>query len=72
MIGGIFCFSAVDLKKFYAQKYDDACDVFGVHGVGGMVRVKIISKSNKYKIITIWENVGWLFIDWNFCRKISR
>jgi ammonia channel protein AmtB len=27
MIGGIFCFFAVDLKKFYAQKYDDACDV---------------------------------------------
>ncbi|MDN5939388.1 MAG: ammonium transporter, partial [Salinisphaera sp.] len=34
--GGFICFAAVDyLKKWLG--YDDALDVFGVHGIGGMV-----------------------------------
>ena len=55
MIGSIFCFCAVDLKKFYYKKYDDACDVFGVHGVGGVVRVKLIFKFKK--IIYYFVNI---------------
>ena len=31
------CYFACELKKFTKFKYDDACDVFGVHGIGGIV-----------------------------------
>jgi Amt family ammonium transporter len=35
--GSILCYFACELKKLTKYKYDDACDVFGVHGVGGVV-----------------------------------
>jgi len=31
------CFLACDIKKLTKFQYDDACDVFGVHGTGGVV-----------------------------------
>ena len=44
--GGITCFFSVDLKKVTKYKYDDACDVFAVHGVGGIVST--INNNYKY------------------------
>ena len=31
------CYFSCELKKMTKYKYDDACDVFGVHGMGGIV-----------------------------------
>lgn len=47
-LGAICCFFSVDLRKLTKYKYDDACDVFAVHGVGGIViYLKKIFKLNK-------------------------
>lgn len=42
-VGGSACFIVSELKHILLDKYnyDDACDVFAVHGVGG-----IVSKNN--------------------------
>ena len=34
---GVICFFACFIKKLTKYRYDDACDVFAVHGVGGSV-----------------------------------
>jgi Amt family ammonium transporter len=36
-VAGICCLMAGDLKKITRFRYDDACDVFAVHGTGGFV-----------------------------------
>jgi len=35
--GGVICFFACFISKLTKYRYDDACDVFAVHGVGGSV-----------------------------------
>lgn len=35
IVGGAACCYAIELKKVF--RLDDACDVFGVHGVGGVI-----------------------------------
>ncbi len=34
--GGVLCFFACCVKHLTKYRYDDACDVFAVHGVGGI------------------------------------
>jgi len=37
--GAFFCFYATEAKHYFLKfRYDDACDVMAVHGVGGIVR----------------------------------
>lgn len=35
--GGFVCFFASKIKHLFSFQIDDACDVFGVHGIGGVV-----------------------------------
>ena len=37
IIPAIICYFACYIKKFTNFKYDDACDVFAMHGIGGVV-----------------------------------
>jgi Amt family ammonium transporter len=36
-LAGCFCCVTSELKNLILKKYDDVCDVFAVHGVGGVV-----------------------------------
>jgi Amt family ammonium transporter len=39
LLAGIICYFACYIKKLTNYKYDDACDVFAVHGVAGIVSI---------------------------------
>ena len=62
---GIVCNFASDLK--YTLNYDDALDVFGVHGVGGMlgcILTGIFAQSSVISLDGSKEQGGWLDGNW--------
>ena len=50
-------------------KYDDACDVFAVHGVGGIVSFITNKLTNPNFFINSIISKAWLFINWCICRE---
>lgn len=76
-VGTLCCFAVTELKHFILKNYefDDACDVFAVHGVGGMVK-----STSPYKLIYefIFKNdyildcifyIDWLLTYWYIRRE---
>jgi Amt family ammonium transporter len=49
----IICMYAVDIKKITRFKYDDACDVFAVHGVGGFLGCILTGVFAENSVITM-------------------
>lgn len=37
IVSTVACYFGCELKKYTKYKYDDACDVFGIHGIGGVI-----------------------------------
>ncbi|MEZ7891616.1 MAG: ammonium transporter [Candidatus Wallbacteria bacterium] len=56
-IAGLVCYGAVALKNMLG--WDDALDVWGVHGVGGMIGIVLLGLFADPKINSAVKEAGW-------------
>jgi len=74
---GVICFFACFIKHLTNFKYDDACDVLGVHGVGGIIGCLLTGIFAENSIVTMSSDAslpngkaGW--VDGNFYQIVPQ